>query len=423
MLWIDGASIGSGITSTLPNSGKDLWIGQRTDGYAVNGDIAALMLVGSDLALSDREKIEGHLAWKYGLTANLPANHTYKNSPPTTSGTPTPPDSDDRWVLVAEKGADSTVPGPQGPPGASNDTTYSFPENPPANVSTGQALTVGVVFSTSANGHLTQIIYYKTSGETATSRQVGVWKADGTLLYSQTATDTGFGWNTVTLSTPVSIGSGNTYYAGYEVAHEGGYGQSGGGAAYPVTIGPLTATNGCYVYAPFSFPSSTYSAWYAVNLTFATPGIEGPPGPPGADSTVPGPTGPPGPSAVSADSGNVARLGSDSLIFVPPPLNYSTTETWTGLLWLDGRKIYQKTVDLGLLVTANVAHDVVNLKQLIRLWGGGMSPDGLTFLPLPYDDPANWVHFYVTTANIVMNSPTFTTWTGQLTLQYTCTDR
>ena len=93
------------------------------------------------------------------------------------------------------------------------------------------------------------------------------------------------------------------------------------------------------------------------------------------------------------------------------------------MLWLDGRKIYQKTVDLGLLVTANVAHDVVNLKQLIRLWGGGMSPDGLTFLPLPYDDPANWVHFYVTTANIVMNSPTFTTWTGQLTLQYTCTDR
>jgi len=159
--------------------------------------------------------------------------------------------------------------GPQGPPGPSNDATYSFPENPPTSVATGQPLTVGVVFSTSVNGHLTQISYYKTSGETATSRQVGVWKADGTLLYSQTATDTGFGWNTVTLSTPVAIGSGNTYYAGYEVANEGGYG--GTGASYPVTMGPLTATTGCYVYAPFSFPSSTYGAWYAVNLTFAAP--------------------------------------------------------------------------------------------------------------------------------------------------------
>lgn len=58
-------------------------------------------------------------------------------------------------------------------------------------------------------------------------------------------------------------------------------------------------------------------------------GPEGPAGPPGADSTVPGPegpqgpagadgaAGPPGPTAVSADAGNTATLGSDSLIYVP----------------------------------------------------------------------------------------------------------
>jgi hypothetical protein len=49
-------------------------------------------------------------------------------------------------------------------------------------------------------------------------------------------------------------------------------------------------------------------------------GPAGPPGQPGADSTVPGPQGPqgiPGPTAVSADSGNLAQLGSDNLLSVP----------------------------------------------------------------------------------------------------------
>ena len=41
---------------------------------------------------------------------------------------------------------------------------------------------------------------------------------------------------------------------------------------------------------------------------------------PGADSTVPGPIGPAGPTAISTDAGNRATLGSDSLIFVAPPL-------------------------------------------------------------------------------------------------------
>jgi hypothetical protein len=52
-------------------------------------------------------------------------------------------------------------------------------------------------------------------------------------------------------------------------------------------------------------------------------GPQGIPGPPGADSTVPGPAGPagpqgiPGPTSVSADSGNLAQLGSDNLLTVP----------------------------------------------------------------------------------------------------------
>jgi hypothetical protein len=31
---------------------------------------------------SDREKLEGYLAWKWGLEANLPNGHPYENAAP-----------------------------------------------------------------------------------------------------------------------------------------------------------------------------------------------------------------------------------------------------------------------------------------------------------------------------------------------------
>jgi hypothetical protein len=33
--------------------------------------------------LTQLEKAEGYLAWKWGLVNKLPSNHPYKNSPPT----------------------------------------------------------------------------------------------------------------------------------------------------------------------------------------------------------------------------------------------------------------------------------------------------------------------------------------------------
>jgi hypothetical protein len=52
-------------------------------------------------------------------------------------------------------------------------------------------------------------------------------------------------------------------------------------------------------------------------------GLPGPPGPPGQPGS-------PGPTVVSADPGNLARLGSDNLIYVPihePPVLISLSET------------------------------------------------------------------------------------------------
>ena len=43
--------------------------------------------IGEIIAIFDydqgiREKVEGYLAWKWGLVGNLDANHPYKHSPP-----------------------------------------------------------------------------------------------------------------------------------------------------------------------------------------------------------------------------------------------------------------------------------------------------------------------------------------------------
>jgi hypothetical protein len=59
-------------------------------------------------------------------------------------------------------------------------------------------------------------------------------------------------------------------------------------------------------------------------------GVVGATGVQGAQG-VPGVAGPPGPSAVSANAGNAATLGTDSLIFVPPlPAGSNATPTMAG---------------------------------------------------------------------------------------------
>ena len=46
------------------------------------GDIAEIVVTPSMLSPTDRQRIEGYLAHKWGLTANLPADHPYKTAVP-----------------------------------------------------------------------------------------------------------------------------------------------------------------------------------------------------------------------------------------------------------------------------------------------------------------------------------------------------
>jgi hypothetical protein len=49
----------------------------------LNGEAWEAILINGLPSTADRQKLEGYLAWKWGLEANLPVDHPYKTTPPT----------------------------------------------------------------------------------------------------------------------------------------------------------------------------------------------------------------------------------------------------------------------------------------------------------------------------------------------------
>lgn len=76
----DGSS-----SDTDANAGVRL--GKHGDGgtgqSGLGGYIAEVVMWDSVISDDDRQKLEGYLAWKWDLVSQLPANHPYKNDPPT----------------------------------------------------------------------------------------------------------------------------------------------------------------------------------------------------------------------------------------------------------------------------------------------------------------------------------------------------
>jgi hypothetical protein len=73
-------SAGKWGTSTVFSSGK---IGNDQYGSYLVGDIAEIVLINAKDSTSDRQKMEGYLAWKWGLEGDLPVGHPYKSAAPT----------------------------------------------------------------------------------------------------------------------------------------------------------------------------------------------------------------------------------------------------------------------------------------------------------------------------------------------------
>jgi hypothetical protein len=46
------------------------------------GDLAEVITFSTDLTTTNRQKVEGYLAWKWGLQSTLPSNHPYRNTAP-----------------------------------------------------------------------------------------------------------------------------------------------------------------------------------------------------------------------------------------------------------------------------------------------------------------------------------------------------
>lgn len=75
-------SVGSAISTPAAGSASVIGAtGHATYRRYFLGQIAERVLVIGSVA--DRQKIEGYLAHKWGLTASLPSNHPYKSAPPT----------------------------------------------------------------------------------------------------------------------------------------------------------------------------------------------------------------------------------------------------------------------------------------------------------------------------------------------------
>jgi hypothetical protein len=150
----------------------------------------------------------------------------------------------------------------------------------PATVDAGDtaAIVLGVKFDADVNGSITGIRFYKASANTGT--HVGaLWSATGTQLAQGTFSgETGSGWQTLTLSSPVAVTAGTTYVASYLAPH-GHYSVTSAAFANPIDNPPLHALadggagNGVYSYSSTSvFPTSTFNSTnYWVDVLF-TPG-------------------------------------------------------------------------------------------------------------------------------------------------------
>lgn len=106
--------------------------------------------------------------------------------------------------------------------------------------------------------------------------------------------------------------------------------------------------------------------------------------------------------------------------------DYSMTEQNTGRLWIDGKVIYRKVVNLGSLPNAtpgSVAHGIANLSTVVSL--SGFATNGTNFLPLPlarYNNFASQIGLYVDKTNVVVEPGIDRTdYTGYVVIEYTKT--
>lgn len=83
VIWNGTVTTGNAGTSVI--SGATSRLGNRTDATTTSrfrGWLGEFLIYNGNPSTADRQRLEGYLAWKWGLTGNLPSNHPHKNIRP-----------------------------------------------------------------------------------------------------------------------------------------------------------------------------------------------------------------------------------------------------------------------------------------------------------------------------------------------------
>jgi hypothetical protein len=81
-----GARLTGGTASTVTTGALNLNtdtvnIGRQLNSIFFDGRMMEVLIYSRGLTTTERQQVEGYLAWKWGLVSKLPSDHPYKNSP------------------------------------------------------------------------------------------------------------------------------------------------------------------------------------------------------------------------------------------------------------------------------------------------------------------------------------------------------
>ena len=105
--------------------------------------------------------------------------------------------------------------------------------------------------------------------------------------------------------------------------------------------------------------------------------------------------------------------------------HYSTSETLTGMYWIDGKPIYRKVIDFGTLPNAtskSVAHNISNLSSVITL--RGIASESNSYQPIPYATPTSSSSIKISANNTNVSIETGSdrrSYSAKIILEYTKT--
>jgi len=246
-------------TIVIPNTTQTYTAAQTIviSGTAVDtgGGSVAVVEVSTDGGIT-WHRASGQANWTYNWTPLAGGNYTIKSRAVDDSVNLETP-SAGTTINVASVPTTSVF-GPSEVPASTSDPDTGF-------------VNLGMRFTSSQAGTIVGLKFYKGVGDGGT--HVGsLWTSTGTLLASATFTsETASGWQTVSLSNPISVSAGTTYMVSYN--SQGHYAFTGNYFATAHTNGPLTAAagNGYYTYATgTAFPTTnTNGDNYWVDVVFS----------------------------------------------------------------------------------------------------------------------------------------------------------